>query len=45
MIAISWKKLSLDGTNPDLNRIKILWSIVKIKSYEGSKQYNSKADL
>ena len=30
---------------PDLNPIKNLWSIVKMKLYEGSKLYNSKADL
>ena len=29
----------------DLNPIENLWSIVKIKSYRESKQYNSKADL
>ena len=31
--------------SPDLNLIKNLWSIVKMKLYEGSKQYSSKADL
>ena len=31
--------------SPDLNLIKNLWSIVKMKLYEGSKQYNSTADL
>ena len=29
-------------SSPDLNPIKNLWSIVKIKLYEASKQYNSK---
>ena len=29
----------------DLNPIENQWSIVKMKLYEGSKQYNSKADL
>ena len=29
----------------DLNPIKNLWSIVKMKLYKGRKQHNSKADL
>ena len=32
-------------SSPDLNRIKNLWSVVKIKLYEGYKIYNCKADL
>ena len=31
--------------SPDLNLIENLQSIVKVKLYEGGKQYNSKADL
>ena len=30
---------------PDLNLIKKLWSFVKMKSYEGRKQYNGKVVL
>ena len=29
----------------DLNPIENLWSIVKMKLYEGGKQYNNEADL
>ena len=32
-------------SSPDLNPIKNLWSVVKMKFYDGSKQYNSKVDL
>ena len=32
-------------SSPDLNLIKNLWSMVKMKLYEGGKQYNNKADL
>ena len=32
-------------SNPDLNSTENLFSVVKIKLYEGGKQYNSKADL
>ena len=32
-------------SSPDLNPIKNLWSDVKMKLYEGGKQYNIKADL
>ena len=31
--------------SPDKILIENLWSIVKMESYEGGKQYNSKADL
>ena len=32
-------------SSPDLNPIENQWSVVKMKSYEGGKQYNSKANL
>ena len=32
-------------SSPDLNPIENPWSILKMKLYEGVKQYNSKADL
>ena len=31
-------------SNPDVNSIKNLWSIVNIKLYERSKQYNREVD-
>ena len=31
-------------SSPDLNLIKNLWSIVKMKLYEGEKQSNNKLD-
>ena len=31
-------------SNPDLNPVEKLWSVVKIKLYERGKQYNNKAD-
>ena len=33
------------SSNPDLNPIKNLWSLVKMNLCEGGKKYNSKADL
>ena len=35
----------MPSLSPDLNPIKNLWSIVKIKLYKGGKEYNSKAEL
>ena len=32
-------------TSPDLNPIKNLWSIIKMKLYDGSKQHNHKEGL
>ena len=37
---MEWPPSSLD-----LNPIENLWSIVKMKLYQGDKQYNSTADL
>ena len=37
--------MELPPSSPDLNLIENLWLIVKMKLYEGSKRYNSKADL
>ena len=37
---MKWPSSSLD-----LNPIKNLWSVVKMKLYEDGKQYNCKADL
>ena len=31
--------------SPDLNPIENLWSMVKMKLYEGGKQYTSKSEL
>ena len=33
------------SSSPDLNPIKNLWPIVKMKLYEGGKEYNSSAYL
>ena len=32
-------------SSPELNPIKNLWSVVKMKIYEGNKQYNLKVHL
>ena len=41
-----WEKvMEWPPSNSDLNLIKYLWSIVKMKLYECGKQYNSKVDL
>ena len=32
-------------SSPELNSIKNLWSIMKMKLYKGGKQYNSKVDI
>ena len=32
-------------SSPDVNPIKNLWSIVKMKLYEGCQHYNSKTDM
>ena len=42
---ITAKQTYVKQLSPDLNLIKNLWSLVKMTLYEGSKQYNSKADL
>ena len=39
------KIMKCPPSSPDLNTIENLWSIVKMKLYEGVKQYNYKADL
>ena len=39
------KIMELPLSNPDLNRIENLWSIVKIKLHEDGENSNSKADL
>ena len=38
------KNTGMAAIKSDLNAIKNLWWIVKIKLYESSKRYNSKAD-
>lgn len=39
-IIIEWPPSS-----PDLNAIENLWPVLKMKLYDGGKQYNAKADL
>ena len=42
---IGEKLMESSQSIPDLNPIKNLWSIVKMKLCEGDKQYNCKANL
>ena len=39
------KIMEWSPSSPDLNPIENLWSVEKMKLYEGGKQYNCRADI